>query len=322
MNEVDFDKLIEDLEDQLLSGATRVAILGLTPDTLKIYRHLRASEISDVIDGVYVPHADLKPTYSVPFNVRPLDEIGLVEYDIIVVAADEDKEELLIGALEYIKGAPKVIVSGYGHLNYRDSTYKKVLADLLVPSLANGYPNTLIHLYECLVNASRLNLEGVVAEFGVFKGGTTMFLSKVVELLGKDWPVIGFDSFDGFPPRRSPLDMYDHPDCEFSDQQAVAAYLSGRNVQLISGDIVDSAPILSQYDVVLAFIDTDNYTSALAAIDAARDRVVVGGAIVFDHFTGVDKFRYTLGERIAAQSLLQDSRYFNLHGTGVFTRQR
>jgi O-methyltransferase len=53
-----------------------------------------------------------------------------------------------------------------------------------------------------------------------------------------------------------------------------------------------------------------------------RERTLVGGAIVFDHFTGVDRFRYTLGERIAGRVLLDDSRYFHLHGTGVFYRQR
>jgi hypothetical protein len=42
---------------------------------------------------------------------------------------------------------------------------------------------------------------------------------------------------------------------------------------------------------------------------------------VFDHFTGVDRFLYTLGERLAAKRLLDDSRFFNLHGTGVFFRQ-
>jgi hypothetical protein len=48
---------------------------------------------------------------------------------------------------------------------------------------------------------------------------------------------------------------------------------------------------------------------------------VPGGAIVFDHFTGTDRFRYTLGERIAGRVLLDDPRYFHLHGTGVFYRQ-
>jgi O-methyltransferase len=72
-----------------------------------------------------------------------------------------------------------------------------------VPSLANGYPNSLVHLYQCLANAARLGLSGAVAEFGMFKGGTTMFLSRVIKRLGASWPVIGFDTFGGFPPRRS-----------------------------------------------------------------------------------------------------------------------
>ena len=42
---------------------------------------------------------------------------------------------------------------------------------------------------------------------------------------------------------------------------------------------------------------------------------------VFDHFTGTSRFRYTLGERIAGRVLLDDPRYFHLHGTGVFYRQ-
>jgi hypothetical protein len=44
--------------------------------------------------------------------------------------------------------------------------------------------------------------------------------------------------------------------------------------------------------------------------------------MVFDHATGIDRFRYTLGERLAARLLLGDARYFHLHGTGVFDRQR
>ena len=48
---------------------------------------------------------------------------------------------------------------------------------------------------------------------------------------------------------------------------------------------------------------------------------MAGGAIVFDHFTGTGRFRYTLGERIAGRALLDDPRWFHLHGTGVFYRQ-
>jgi O-methyltransferase len=191
-----------------------------------------------------------------------------------------------------------------------------------VPSLANGYPNSLVHLYQCLANAARLGLSGVVAEFGMFKGGTTMFLSKVIERLGASWPVIGFDTFGGFPPRCSPLDMYDHPGCVFTDLAAVRRYLDGRNIEIVPGDITDTCRRLEEEDLVLTFIDTDNYSPARAALDIVRERTVPGGVIVFDHFTGTDRFRYTLGERIAGRVLLDDPRWLHLHGTGVFYRQR
>jgi len=180
----------------------------------------------------------------------------------------------------------------------------------------------LIHIYQCLKNAARLDLNGVVAEFGMFKGGTTMLISRFIEALGRHWMVYGFDTFDGFPTPRSPLDMYSHPDCVYLDLSTVKRFFQGRNVEIIPGDLVETAHVLADKDIVLGFIDTDNYTSASRVLDVITDRIVIGGSIVFDHFTGRDRFLYTLGERLAAKRLLDDSRYLNLHDTGVFIRMR
>ena len=320
MRDDDFAKLCEDTEDALLRGAARIGIIGLTHVTLRLLDSLAASGLTDAVSGVYAPDPVVPITLRVP--VLPVRRLSGVSLDALVVASDESKQDLLLAALPHIRGVPKVIVSGYGHLDFRDRLYDEIRAQLLVPSLANGYPNSLPHLYECLVNAARLGLDGVVAEFGMFKGGTTMFLSRVIERLGTGWPVIGFDSFSGFPPRRSPLDMYDHPDCVFTDLDAVRRYLAGRNVEIVAGDIIDTADRLTTEDLVLTFVDTDNYSSARAALKVVQDRTIVGGSIVFDHFTGSDRFRYTLGERIAGLPLVDDLRYFHLHGTGVFHRQR
>ncbi|MGH8908463.1 MAG: TylF/MycF/NovP-related O-methyltransferase [Egibacteraceae bacterium] len=318
MHAGDYAKLLDDLEHELLSGARSVGVLGLTSVTLRLLAALAASGLAWAVEAVYA--SDTRPALSVP--VHPFNALVEAGHDVLVVAADEDKEELLRAALPFIRGAPRVIIAGYGHLAFRDPIFREELAALLVPSLANGYPNTLTHLYQCLVNATRLGLRGVVAEFGMFKGGTTMFLSRVIERLGEDWPVIGFDTFSGFPPRRSPLDMYDHPDCIFTDLPAVRRYLDGRNVEIVPGDIVKTCQRLEDEDVVLSFFDTDNYSSARAALEVVKARTVVGGAIVFDHFAGVDRFRYTLGERMAGSVLLDDPQYFHLHDTGVFCRQR
>jgi O-methyltransferase len=148
-----------------------------------------------------------------------------------------------------------------------------------------------------------------------------MFLSRAIEKLGQDWPVLGFDTFSGFPPKGNLLDMYDHQDLSVVDVEEVRDYLTGRNVEIIPGDIRKSISRLTDESIVIAFVDTDNFTPASAAIAGIVNHVVAGGAIVFDHLTGVDRFRYTLGERLAAKCLFDDPRYFNLHGTGVFIRQ-
>jgi len=321
MRDEDYAKLLEDTEQELLAGAGPVGVLGLTPVTLRLLASLAPSGLGRAVAAVYAPAADdACPPLSVP--VRPFQALSEATCGVLVVAADVEKEDLLCAALPFIADTPKVVVAGYGHLGFRDAAFDQELAQLLVPSLANGYPHSLVHLYQCLANAARLGLTGVVAEFGMFKGGTTMFLSRLIERLGKNWPVIGFDTFGGFPPRRSPFDMYDHPGCVFTDLAAVRRYLDGRDIEIVSGDIADTCGRLEGEDVVLSFIDTDNYTPARAALHVVRERTVPGGAIVFDHFTGTSRFRYTLGERIAGRVLLDDPRWFHLHGTGVFYRQR
>lgn len=314
-------KLIEDLEAELGRGAKRIALIGHGATAAAVLR--KANEIGSLrfVSSIF---ADVEEAATGPFGVPilPMHELRIHDHDVLVVAEDERKEELIALALPHIQECPKLLVAGYGHFSFRDKAFEAELAHLLVPSLANGYPNSLIHIYQCLCNAARLGLTGVVAEFGMYKGGTTMFMARVIRRLQAGWPIVAFDSFAGFPPRRSPLDMYDHPDCTFTDLESVKRYLAGEDVEVVPGDIAMTCTRLMGEDIVLSFIDTDNYTPANAAIAAVRDRTVVGGAIMFDHFVGVDRFRYTLGERMAAAKLLDDPRYFNLHGTGVFYRQR
>jgi O-methyltransferase len=322
MRDADYAKLVEDLEQGILSGARSIGVLGLTATTLRIIDSLVSAGASSALEAIYTFPEHAGTTVTLHFPVRSFSALIEAHHDLLVVASDKYKEELLRAALPFVKGAPKVIVAGYEHFRFQDEPFEQELSGLLVPSLANGYPNTLPHLYQCLVNGARLGLNGVVAEFGMFKGGTTMFMSRIIERLQKQWLIIGFDTFEGFPPRRTILDMYDNPDCEFTDLGAVRRYLHGRHVEVIAGDIVDTCHRLDRDDLILTFIDTDNYSPAKAALDVVTERTLVGGAIVLDHFTGVDRFRYTLGERMAALPLLADSRYFNLHGTGVFYRQK
>lgn len=320
MDATDYEQLESELIKRLVevpSGG--IAIVGRTPLTHYLVALLRKYNAIDRLVGIY---ADEPAGLPAGLGLKPIADLARDRPALVAIAADEEKEDLLEKATPHLQPSAWVLLAGYGHFAFRDPVFTKVNSSCLVPSLANGYPNTLIHLYQCMQNAARLGLKGVVVEFGMFRGGTTMTLSRFAEELGMDWRVMGFDTFAGFPDRRSVLDMYNHPDCVFRDETAVRHYLSGRNVEIVAGDIVTTAGRLQGVPIVLAFVDTDNHTSAIAALDAVQDGVVVGGAIVFDHFTGRNRHRYTLGERIAAKRLLADNRYFHLHDTGVFFRQR
>lgn len=320
MRPEDFQKLYEDLLKEILAGAQSVAILGFTATALELIGRLSACGVAAPISAIIDTHPRQLATTAGIIPVITYSDASQYVFDVIVVAADKDKEDRLNLLVPHINKWAKVLVSGYGHYEYRNPIFARVLRKLRVPSLANGYENSLVHLFQCLENAARLQLEGVVAEFGTYKGGTTLFLSFAIEELRARWPVIGFDSFSGFPIPQTILDMYNHPDCVYTEIGEVRRDLEGRGIEVVVGDIASTCQRLKDESVVLSFLDTDNYTPAAAAIDILKEQTVVGGAIVFDHFTGRDRFRYTLGERMAGRKLLEDSRYFNLHGTGVFLR--
>ena len=323
MDQRAMSQILDMLKSELAKrpSAARIAIVGHTAASYDIVGSILAIGAGPQLLGVYADGGRASAT-SAPVLPKPLEQLAQDVPEIVVIAADAEKEELLEAAVPYLRADTRIVIGGFRHFEFRDTAYERETRDAFIPSYANGYPNTLIHIYQCLGNAAGLGLNGVVAEFGMFKGGTTMLISRFIEALGRDWTVYGFDTFDGFPAPRSPLDMYEHADCVCLDLPLVQRLFEGRNVVIVPGDVVETASILAGKDIVLAFVDTDNYTSASAILDVVAPCVVVGGAIVFDHFTGRDRFLYTLGERIAANRLVEDPRFFNLHDSGVFLRMR
>lgn len=304
----------------------RIGVLGITPSTAAVIAALRAAGFSDEIAGVIqagdTPHVTQRIA-GVPV-VPPGEQIA--NFDVVVVASDRDKELLLrhyrasLAATSAHDLLPVILFAGSAHLGFDDRVPNTVLGDILPLSLANGYPNSLPHLYEALASVAARHLPGAIVEFGAYRGGTTAFLAKAARALGYRTRIIAFESFRGFPPRRDLLDLYAHPAGFFRDESAVRRYLEPLGVELIAGDIIDTVRVLVDVPIALAFVDTDNYTSAAAALEYVVPQTLVGGVIVFDHYTGDGAHLYTLGERLAAQDFVPRDRFLNLHQTGVFVR--
>lgn len=315
----DLNKLTLKLRTEVCARrpGVRVAIVGWTPAAIELAGDPIFTNGAASLLGLFVQFDAAQHK-----SIKPLAALAKEQPDIVVIAEDAEKESLMEAVAKILPPETKLLIGGFSHFAFRDEAFEQIRQEFFIPSFANGYENSLVHIYQCLQNARRLGLEGVVAEFGMFKGGTTLLISKFIEKMGADWKIFGFDTFDGFPPRQSALDMYAHPDCVFHDVELVKAVFAGRNVEIVKGNVVQTVARLKDENLVLSFVDTDNFSSASAIIRVIAERTVVGGAIVFDHWTGHDRHLDTIGERIAAKVLAADERYFNLHGTGVFLRQR
>ena len=307
------------LERVLQRDARALALLGLTPATLAVRAALNHAGLGNRVIGVFAE--DLLEDDE---SVLALSELAARPHDLLVVGEDAGKGALLDAYRARVgerTPPPDVVVAGVGHFAFADPDFDELNAPALVPSYANGSPYTREHLFACLKAAAQAGLRGAVVEFGAFKGGTTAWLARVAAHLGLgDCRIIGLDSWSGFPPRRSVLDLYEHPRCVFTDLDAVRAYVEPFGVELIAGDISDTFCQLQGIPLLLAFFDTDNYSPARSALELCADQLVIGGSIVFDHVAPIPDYIDTLGERMAAYEVLGSRAFLHLHNTGVFTK--
>jgi O-methyltransferase len=313
------DQLVARTLQRILDGDVRqVALLGFTTATLAVRAALTEAGIGDRIVGMF----DLLPPSNT--NVKEIGLLSELPHELIVVGEDGGKEELLRAYRDHVgerAEPPEVVIAGTAHLQYVNEDFARLNAPALVPSYATGSPHTREHLFQCLQAAAANGLRGAIVEFGAFKGGTIAWLARVATDLGLgDCQVIGLDSWAGFPPRRSVLDLYEHPRCVFTDLDAVRAYTEPLGVKLIVGDITETYKQLEGMPLLLCFFDTDNYSPALAALELCASQLVAGGSIVFDHVATLPDFIDTIGERMAAYEVLGPLGFLHLHGTGVFTK--
>lgn len=314
------DQLVERTTERVLQRDARaIALLGLTPATLAVRAALDRAGLADRVIGVFAEHPPAGDE-----SVLALAELAARSHDLLVIGEDTAKAGLLDAyrrAAGEREPPPDVVLAGTGHLAFADPDFEQLNTPALVPSYATGSPYTREHLFACLKATAMAGLRGAIVEFGAFKGGTTAWLARAAAHLGLDGcRIIGFDSWAGFPPRRSVLDLYEHPRCVFTDVDAVRAYVEPFGVELIAGDIADTYRQLDGVPLLLAFFDTDNYSPARAALELCADQLVVGGSIVFDHVATVPDYIDTLGERMAAYEVLPQRGFLHLHGTGVFTK--
>jgi O-methyltransferase len=323
MNNQEFcHSICQQVVSAVASGKRHIVLWGFTEECVTIMSQLKSLGILDsCVSGIIDSSADKVGVTLFGHTVSAPQEIGRMQVDVLVVTSDQHKEEVLRDFSRNDRRIPQVIMAGTAHFEFHEPDFEQILDSCLVKSYANGYENSLIHIYQSIKYLAAHGVTGNIAEFGIFKGGTITFIAKALQHFGlSETKIYGFDIFEGFPPRRSVLDLYSNPKCEFKDHAAVQAHCHQLGIEVIKGDICETYKVLEGVPLMLSFFDTDNYSPPKAALELCYQQTVRGGVLAFDHLISEERFVYTIGERMAAHEVLGDKGLFHLHGTGIFLK--
>ncbi len=135
-----------------------------------------------------------------------------------------------------------------------------------------------------------LTLDGDVAELGVYKGGTAVFIADIMQNSAKTFHL--FDTFEGLPPAPEIVvkDEFDRTSLEM-----VKKNLSEFNhfIEYHKGYFPDTAQGLDK-EFCFVYLDGDLYQSTKDSLEFFYPKMVKGGVIVLDdykskHWPGVKK---------------------------------
>lgn len=142
-------------------------------------------------------------------------------------------------------------------------------------------------------------LPGVMAEIGVYRGGTARLIAKTVP----EKRLYAFDTFDGMPEVSAAKDVHQQGDFADTSLEAVTAFLSDcANVSVNGGKFPDSGDVLAEEALSFVHIDVDIYESVRESLAFVYDRVVPSGVILIDDYD----WKNCPGVRLAVEEFLQD----------------
>jgi len=140
-------------------------------------------------------------------------------------------------------------------------------------------------------------LEGALAECGVFRGSTLLGMAHRLACQGMGKAMlIGCDSFEGFPAPTKEDALEDgsfhqrtregvfHETSYTALSSRISALGYAHNIRLFRGFFSDTLPQLSEMEFKVVHLDCDLYQSYMTCLNFFYPRLLRGGYMVFDEY--------------------------------------
>jgi len=218
----------------------------------------------------------------------------------------------------------------------------KIARESTVQKYSNLRPGDNIDLIISKLSAAiSRGREPVYVECGVFTGNAFMAIKSHLDATAPKYKMFGVDSFEGFPTgivdhrdhpmnflaqhvdgqisdsvlemakaRTSDLEDVSHLTCEYFRRDDLiemhTSRLSGQDMaKVVVGPFSTSLDSLDCHEIDVLFLDCDLYESYKICLEKLFDRIVPGGAVVFDE---VYSYKYP-GARDAVMEFFSDKKH-------------
>lgn len=126
-----------------------------------------------------------------------------------------------------------------------------------------------------------------VAEFGVYRGGTSVFLAYLLRELSPQSTVFGFDTYEGAPQASADCDLHSIGDFADASLEAIERRMNElglNNFTPVIGDFcaMGTASALDERKLALVHVDCDTHTAVKTAINRGWDHLCEGGYLLLD----------------------------------------
>jgi hypothetical protein len=231
------------------------------------------------------------------------------KFDLIVVMVDSPSIFSILNQVSESKVSDKELWSVHRDTNPLTEIEFHTLCKQAQSSLVKegiSWYTTEENWYCCYQYLKQVaSLEGDVAEFGVFQGGSAYFIASVMKHLkiDKKMRLLLYDSFSGLPDK----DTIDHFEqgsfCSGRGPEQLKSLLAEFNqIEVFKGNFNDTVPTSGIEKLALAHIDCDQYSPTKFLCESLYDIMIPGGIMMFqDYPLGI-----TYGERIAVDSFFKN----------------
>jgi hypothetical protein len=168
------------------------------------------------------------------------------------------------------------------------------------------------------------SIEGNYVEFGILKGKSLYHSWRCAKRLNLNNIIFfGLDSFEGFPVENHKF--YIKENFQNSYKKVFKKFSKFKEIKIVKGFFEESlkTDLMNEVKKInFAFIDCDIYESSIPIFKFLESRVAIGGFIMIDDFTSVDKNNNSIYKAWSENNTLSDKFVvYSYYSSGVVFRK-